>query len=202
MQVNPLFLFICKVILFLPLCYLSWYYLAEQGTFLTVLFTKPLLQTLFPALIADIQQSGHLIEVVANVIVPMQNVPQGMSAELPVLVNPLKYSYTLPLTLALILASPIKPAKTLSCIIISILIFTLIQVWGVSFESLKTLYFQAPPDVLLGHRPSILEVNIVALGYQLGYLMFPSVTPIIIWALFYQEYILQLTSIIRKKRKK
>ncbi len=174
--------------------------MAEQGTFLTVFFTKPLLQTIYPELIADVQQSGHLIEVVANVIVPMQNVPQGTYAELPVLVKPLKYSYSLPLTLALILASPIKPAKTLSCIIISILIFIMIQIWGVSFESLKTLYFQAPPEVLLRYSPSVLETNVIALCYQLGYLMFPSVTPIIIWVLFYQEYILQLTSIIGNKR--
>ena len=107
--------------------------MAEQGTFLTVFFTKPLLQTIYPELIADVQQSGHLIEVVANVIVPMQNVPQGTYAELPALVKPLKYSYSLPLTLALILASPIKPAKTLSCIIISILIFIMIQIWGGQF---------------------------------------------------------------------
>jgi len=200
LQVNPLFLFISKVFLLLPLCYWGWYSLAEQSTFLAIFFTEPLLQSIFPGLVADIKQTGYLIEVVANVSVPMQNVPRGMVAELPVPVNPLIYSYGLPLALALILASPIKPVKTLSCIIISILLFLLIQIWGVSFESLKVLFLQTPPELLARHRPGALQLDIIALGYQLGALILPAVMPIIIWILFYQGFIAQLTSIMGKNK--
>lgn len=200
MQINPLFLFISKVFLFLPLCYWGWYSLAEQSTFVSLLFTEPLLQSLFPGLIADIKKIGYLIEVVANVTVPMQNVPRGMVAELPVPVNPLIYSYGLPLAVSLILASPIQPFKTISCIIISILLFLLIQIWGISFESLKILFLQTPPELLSRHRPGAIQLDIIALGYQLGALILPAVMPILIWILFYQRFIAHLTSILGNKK--
>ena len=148
MQVSPLLSFVIKIFLFLPLCYWGWYALAELATAVVVYWAEPLLQFLFPALIVGIEQIGYRVEVIAEVTVAAQNVPKGMVAELPIPVNPLKYSYGLPLALALILASPLNFAKTLRNVIISILVFLLIQVWGVCFESLKVLFLQTPYNLV------------------------------------------------------
>ena len=191
LRINPLLFFVIKVFVFLPFLYWGWYALAELTTAIVVYCAEPLLQSLFPALIVGIEQTGHLIKVIAEVTVLAQDVPQGMIAELPIPVNPLIYSYGLPLALALILAAPLNFTKTLRNIIISILIFLLIQIWGVCFESLKVLFLQTPPELLGNVRLSPWQLDIIALGYQLGALILPAVTPIIIWIIFYHVSLCQ-----------
>lgn len=185
MQVSPLVAFVIKVFLFLPLCYWGRYALAELATSVVVYWSEPLLQLLFPVLIAGIEQIGYRIEVIAEVTVASQNVPKGMVAELPIPVNPLIYSYGLPLALALILAF----TRTLRNIIISILVFLLIQIWGICFESLKVLFLQTPAELLGNIKLPGWQLDIIALGYQLGALILPAVTPVIIWVWFYKDFI-------------
>lgn len=199
MQLNPLFAFIIKIFIYLPVCYWGWYMLAEATTLLLVYLTEPLLQFLFPRLIAGIEQTGYTLDVVVNVTVAAENVPRGMIAELPIPLNPLIYSYGLPLALALILASPFNLAKTLRNILLSILLFQLIQIWGISFESMKVLFLQTPPELIGNIRLASWQLDIIALGYQLGVLVLPTVAPIIIWLLFYQDFIALLTSTLRRK---
>nr|WP_221893985.1 exosortase H-associated membrane protein [Bathymodiolus japonicus methanotrophic gill symbiont] len=159
--------------------------MAELATSVVVYWSEPLLQLLFPVLIAGIEQIGYRIEVIAEVTVASQNVPKGMVAELPIPVNPLIYSYGLPLALALILAF----TRTLRNIIISILVFLLIQIWGICFESLKVLFLQTPAELLGNIKLPGWQLDIIALGYQLGALILPAVTPVIIWVWFYKDFI-------------
>ena len=200
MQVSPLLSFVIKIFLFLPLCYWGWYALAELATAVVVYWAEPLLQFLFPALIVGIEQIGYRVEVIAEVTVAAQNVPKGMVAEIPIPVNPLKYSYGLPLALALILASPLNFAKTLRNVIISILVFLLIQVWGVCFESLKVLFLQTPVELLGNIRPPSWQLRIIALGYQLGSLILPAVAPVIIWVWFYKDFIAGFAPALLRKQ--
>ncbi len=192
MQVNPLLAFIFKVFLWLPVCYWTWYSLAEFTTLLVVNLTEPLLLFIFPMLIAGIDQAGYLVEVVANVTVAEQHVPSGRVAELPIPINPLIYSYGLPLACALILASPFNFVKTLRNIFISILIFLLIQVWGIYFQATKVLFLQTPAELIGNVSLSSWQLDIIALGYQLGVLVLPTVTPVVIWALTCREFVTRL----------
>ena len=200
LQTNPLLFFVIKVFLFLPVCYWSWYSLAELTTAIVVYWAEPLLQTLFPTLIAGIEQTGYLVDVIAEVTVPAQDVPQGMIAELPIPVNPLIYSYGLPLALALILASPLNFTRTLRNIIISTLVFLLIQIWGVCFESLKVLFLQTPAELLGNIKLPGWYLDVIALGYQLGALILPAVTPVIIWVWFYKDFIAGFVPAMRSKQ--
>lgn len=200
MQVSPLLSFVIKIFLFLPLCYWGWYALAELATAVVVYWAEPLLQFLFPMLIVGIEQIGYRVEVIAEVTVAAQNVPKGMVAEIPIPVNPLKYSYGLPLALALILASPLNFAKTLRNVIISILVFLLIQIWGVCFESLKVLFLQTPVELLGNIRLPSWQLSIIALGYQLGSLILPAVAPVIIWVWFYKDFIAGFAPALLRKQ--
>jgi len=201
MQINPLTAFIIKVFLCLPLCYWGWYYFADLTTWIVISVAEPLLQSLFPELIIGIEQAGYLVEVIAEVTVPAQNLPRGMVAELPIPVNPLIYSYGLPLGLALTLASPFSFFRTLGAIFISLLLFLLIQVWGISFESTKVLFLQTPPELIGNMILPSWQRDCIALGYQFGVLILPVVTPIVIWVVFYQDFIVQFTpALFRKSR--
>lgn len=201
LQINSLTLFIVKIFLCLPLCYWGWFYLADLSSWLLVGLAESLLQSLFPELILGIKQAGYLVEVIVKVTVPEQTIPKGMVAELPIQVNPLIYSYSLPLALALTLASPFKFYRTLGVIFINIFLFLCIQVWGIGFESMKVLFLQTSPDLIGNIRLPSWQIDFIALGYQLGVLILPAVTPIIIWLVFYQEAISLYAPIFKQKFK-
>jgi hypothetical protein len=40
-------------------------------------------------------------------------------------------------------------------------------VWGISFESLKVLFLQTPPELLANNRLDPGQLDFIALGYQL-----------------------------------
>jgi len=199
MQVSPLVSFIIKVFLWLPVCYWGWYSLAEFTTLVVINLAEPFLQYLFPRLISGIEQMGYTMEVIANATVAAQNIPKGMVAELPIPVNPLIYSYGLPMTLALILASPFNFVRTLRNIFVSILLFLLIQIWGVSFETSKVLFLQIPPELIGNRTLHPWQLDIVALGYQFGALILPAITPIIVWILLYRDFIVRFVPSLHSK---
>ena len=197
-SLSALAFFIIKVFLWLPLCYWGWYTFSEFTTLLVVSLTEPVLLPLYPTLLNSVGQMGHLVEVIANVTVPVQNVPTGMIAELPVSVNPLIYSYGFPLSLALILSSPFNFATTIRNIIICIALFLIIQISGISFETLKILFLQTDPALLGDVHPKKWQLDLVALGYQAHVLVIPAVTPIILWVAFYHQFV---TQVIMKNNK-
>lgn len=197
MHVSPLASFIIKVFLWLPVCYWGWYALAGVTTSLLIVFVEPLLTSLFPDLIAGVDKIGNTLEVIANVSMP--NMRAGVIAELPIPINPLVYSYGFPLALALTLAAPFNFAKTSRCILVSIVVFLMIQVAGVYFQSLKVLFLQTAPELIGHHMLSPWQLDAVGLGYQASVLIMPAVAPIIIWVSFYHDF---LTRFIGQQRKK
>ena len=118
--------------------------------------------------------------------------PEGQKAELVFSVNSLVYCYSIPLDTALILATPdTEKAKWIHWVT-GFIILVLTQSWGVSFDILKTLLFKL--DISLSSQLgfSAFQKELVALGYQFGYLILPAVTPLVLWIGFHQEFLGQL----------
>jgi len=62
-------------------------------------------------------------------------------------------------------------------------VITLVQIWGVVWESLKMLAFnfgEQTHAIVMSHGVSDASI---ALGYQLGTLIFPALAPIFVWVL-------------------
>jgi hypothetical protein len=62
-------------------------------------------------------------------------------------------------------------------------VITLVQIWGVVWQSLKMLSFNFGEQthvIVLSHGVSDASI---ALGYQLGTLIFPALAPIFVWVL-------------------
>ena len=191
MQNKQLTKLIIKVFLFLPVCYWAWYYSASYTVMVVAYLAELLLKTSFPNLISGIEQIGYHLEIVANVTIPTSEVPKGMVAELPVPINPLIYNYGLPICMALILSSPGSLLKTFYNIILSVLLLLPIQLWGVCFEFMKVLFLQTPRHLTANVAIQPWQMDAVAIGYQMGALVFPAVTPIIIWLFLYRDFIVQ-----------
>ena len=191
---NPVTALTLRVFAWLPICFGVWY-------FSSILFVQPMAWVLdgvmvlmFPDVIANIYASGT--ELFARTHVPAEG--QGLTGRLAgaifISVNPLKYGYSIPLYTALVMASPEGEAwSKLSAWILGIFILAVAQVFGVGTDILHTLASvvgEAARD-LLGF--SLIGYEGLALAYQFGYLILPSVTPIVLWLWQFRSVIAPLT---------
>jgi len=98
-------------------------------------------------------------------------------------VNPLIFSYGLPLLFGLVMGSDVSWLRKLVIMLIGYFVITLVQIWGVVWQSLKMLSFnfgEQTHSIVLSHGVSD---GSIALGYQLGTLILPALAPIFVWVL-------------------
>ena len=107
----------------------------------------------------------------------------GSRQPLAFIVNPLVFSYGLPLLFGLVMGSDVRWWRKVTILLVGYATITLVQVWGVVFESLKTLAFNFGPQTHEIVRAAGISDTVIALGYQLGTLIFPALAPIFVWVL-------------------
>ena len=107
----------------------------------------------------------------------------GTTEALGFIVNPLIFSYGLPLLFGLVMGSDVSWLRKAVIMLIGYAVITLVQIWGVVFESLKMLSFnfgEQTHEIMLSHG---IQDTTVALGYQMGTLILPALAPIFVWVL-------------------
>ena len=107
----------------------------------------------------------------------------GTTDALGFVVNPLIFSYGLPLLFGLVMGSDVSWLRKGVIMLIGYSVITLVQIWGVVWQSLKMLSFnfgEQTHAIVLSHGVSDASI---ALGYQLGTLIFPALAPIFVWVL-------------------
>ncbi|MBA4741426.1 MAG: hypothetical protein H2060_01800 [Azoarcus sp.] len=113
--------------------------------------------------------------------------PSGRAAELLVDTNVLMYCYGLPMLLALLLASRAHgiwwklPAGALA--------MWPLQAWGVVFDFLIKVgaHYAQFSTPITGFTP--FQVDLFGVAYQLGYLVLPTLAPVMLWLLFERRFI-------------
>lgn len=192
---NPVKNYIVQVALWLPLIFLLWFYFASILTWPLTLLLDLVLPKLLPAAIAAIEQQGYGLDVVTHFAPPAaaaRGLPPGSVGVLVFEVNPLIYGYSYPLFTALLLAAPGKERDKWLKWILGLLILLPIQAWGVSFDILRTLIFLLGPEVRSALSPTELQLELVAFGYQFGYLILPAVSPVVIWLGMHRRFVSSL----------
>ncbi|MCU7838805.1 MAG: hypothetical protein KZQ94_05450 [Candidatus Thiodiazotropha sp. (ex Troendleina suluensis)] len=192
---NPVARFALLVIIWLPLCLLIWYFLAPTMTWPLAFLIDWILPMLFPRSIAGIDQLGDRLDVVTNLPLPKEvllQLPPGSEGDLVFTINPLIYSYGLPLYTAMLIAVPGVEEVKWHNLMVGLPWLLVAQVWGVSFDILKTLLFTMGPEITQHMAFTSLSMEIVALGYQLGYLILPPVLPVAIWVVLHRGYLSML----------
>lgn len=109
--------------------------------------------------------------------------PDGDRQPLGVVVNPLVYSYGLPLLFGLVMGTNGTWRRKLATLLAGYVVVTLVQIWGVTWETLKTLAFNFGPEVAAVVHTHGLSASVIALCYQLGVLILPALAPVIVWVL-------------------
>lgn len=195
MQVSPVTRFAWRVVFWLPICFGIWYYMAGVIALPVNMLTDWIMTGLFPDLIKAVTPNRHLLDIVCAFTPPAHpglEVPEGQVAELVFSINSLIYGYSIPLYSALILASPGEEMQKWFRWIIGFLILSLVQVWGISFDILKSMIFDLGKEVNQLLNLSQMQKEGVVLGYQLGYLVLPAVTPLILWIGFHRDFLQEL----------
>lgn len=184
---SPLTAFIVKVLLFLPMCLALWYWLIVPLTVPLAWVCDWMLTLSWGQVIEAVKLVNHQLEI--STLLTPPGVSHDKLAALAFDINPLLYSYSFPFALALILSTPSTWIKKLAAILIAYCALLLVQSWGVCFHAAKTLMYQSSPEIQVQLHIQPVTHVLVGLAYQFGYLILPSLSPLIVWGMLFKQFV-------------
>jgi hypothetical protein len=174
--------FVLRVFLWLPPCLAAWYYSATQHAAIAGWLARIFIDQFQSGIVTELERSG--VDLVFVTSIKVHPAP-GQTALLLPDVNPLVYTYGLAFMIALMLGARTQWWK----ILISVVALLPFQAWGIAFDILVQVGVKSGPEVsaqagLFGWR-----LDVIALGYQIGNLIFPALIPVLLWAAFNRRFI-------------
>jgi hypothetical protein len=181
--------FVLRAFLWLAPCFAAWYYLASIHSMVAGRLAWMLIGLVAPGVVSDIEREGF--ELVFVTTLEVHPAP-GLTAVLMPQVNPLLYTYGLALFVAMMLGSRRgwRPLLAGSAMLLPF------QGWGIAFDLLSQLAINLGPDIAVLAGLADWRREAIALGYQVGALMLPSLAPVMLWAAFNRSF-MQRTLAIR-----
>lgn len=173
---SDVFAFLGKVLLWMPVTFALWYFVVPGIAFVTAFIVDAIL----PLFIGNVVNSVDANEREIYVLTPFSD--QGFPVRL------MNYAYSFPFLLAMILASPDSIMGKVKKYLISLIPLFLIAIWGVSFGAVAILAFYTNQEIAQQLHTTPTIRLIISLGYQLGKLIIPPLTPIIVWLYLYRDY--------------
>jgi hypothetical protein len=201
--ISPLRKFMLAALLWLPFAFFLWFAFASQLVWPVVQICKYVMLNAWPSIFLDVMQGadeisrtgqlvahhGFWMQVNTNIL--YNAMPAGQPARLAYFdfpINPMIYGYSLPLFAGLVMATPLEKRSRVLQILAGLLILWLVQSFGVIAEAFKTsgidLKDGGATMAKLGY-----PLDLIALGYQFGYLILPPLVPAVLWILFNRAFV-------------
>jgi hypothetical protein len=160
--------------------------------------TSSILQAWLPQVFVGMEQTHYMVELITTLPVKPEmlvgmDTSQGTPAVV-VAVNPMIYGYSIPVLTGLVMATPLSGGKRALQIGAGVIILTLVQTFGAVFDALKSVTLQSGAEGVRLVAETGLSPNLIAFGYQFGYLVLPAIVPVILWVMFNQAFIQLLVS--------
>ncbi len=174
--------FVLRTFLWLPACFVAWYLVAPYHAAVAGWLARVWVDLFTSGLVSGLERQG--IDLVFVTTIKVRSGPDQVAVLLPE-VNPLVYTYGLALFAALMLAARAALWKVLAGIVL-LLPF---QAWGIAFDFLAQVGIRLGPAIAAQAGLSGWRVEAIALGYQAGTLILPSLVPVVAWAAFCREFI-------------
>ena len=174
-----------RTLLWFPLCLAAWYFSAPHHVAIAGELAHLLLNGLQPGMVSALEQTGTDLAFVTNLKV---QVDAGWTGLLVPEVNPLLYTYGLAFFVALMLAANTQWWKILAGAI-ALLPF---QSWGIVFDLLMQVGIKLGPDIAAQAGIIGWHLEAIALSYQIGNLIFPTLIPVVLWSSFNRLFIKSL----------
>lgn len=163
--------------------FMLWFYLSAFHGAPSRLASEAILQYLlgenFYNIIVNPQQH-FLFQVQTNIMFDFRD---GTTDQLGFIVNPLVYSYGLPLLFGLVMGSDASLLRKFITLVIGYVVITGVQIWGVVWQSLKMLAYNFGAQTHQIVEEAGISDEAIAICYQLGSLILPALAPIFVWVL-------------------
>lgn len=163
--------------------FMLWFYLSAFHGTPTRLAAEAILQNVlgdsFYNIIVNPEQ--HFLFQVQTQI--MFNFRDGTTDQLGFIVNPLVYSYGLPLLFGLVMGSDVPWLRKLVTLVVGYITITAVQIWGVVWQSLKMLAYNFGTQTHQIVEEAGVSDEVIAICYQMGTLILPALAPIFVWVL-------------------
>jgi hypothetical protein len=210
---SPIREFALKALLWLPLGFVLWFWLAAPLCWPPIRIGTAILTGFWPALFSAAQQGadvldaagrvvghpGYLVQLSTSVVVVARDGSAGGGAGvLEPVVNPMVYGYSLPLFFGLAMATPLTVPRRLFQMAFTFGLIWLAQGFGIAAEGLKILAFDGGTAGSAAIARAGLRPVAVALAYQFGYLILPAVLPIASWIGLNRDFIARLVGFARE----
>jgi hypothetical protein len=174
--------FVLRAFLWLPPSFAAWHFSSPFHAALAGRLARGLIDQLAPGVVAGLEREGSQLVFVTTLEV---HPSPGLTAVLLAEVNPLLYTYGLALFVALMLASRSRWRAILGGSAI-LLVF---QAWGIAFDFLSQLAPSLGMQAAAQAGALDWRREAIALGYQVGALLFPSLMPAVLWAAFNRDFL-------------
>ena len=183
--------FFLLTFLWLPFWFVLWYQLSGALSIPAVLLSQHAVNLFHPGLIETAEGLGRHVHYGTALDVPMPDAPDGTRGQLLVAVNPLVYSWNLPVLFALLFAAD-ERFFSVTRVLIAYVGLLPLHTWGISFELLSTLALRSGADVQAALGLAGWRLEAVALGYQFGYLMLPVIGAATLWIAMNRDMLREL----------
>ncbi|HHX36174.1 MAG TPA: hypothetical protein GX719_12995 [Gammaproteobacteria bacterium] len=174
-----------RTLLWLPPCLAAWYFSAPYHVAIVGALAHMLLNVFQPGMVSAVEQTGTILEFVTTLKVYPE---PGQVGLLVPEVSPLIYTYGLAFFVALMLAANAQWWKIIAGAI-ALLPF---QAWGIVFGLLVQVGIKLGPDIAAQAGIFGWHRDAIALSYQVGSLIFPSLIPVVLWTSFNHSFIKSL----------
>lgn len=178
---GPLGRFVLRTFLWLPLCFAGWYAAAPVVSAAGAGAAAMIVHGFAPGVLATIERPGRELAFVTTLAVEAE--PGRMAVLVPE-VNPLAYTYGLALFLALMLGARARAWK----IAVGAVLLVPFHGWGIAFDFLAHVGINLGAAVSAQAGLGGWRKEFIALAYQLGTLVLPSLAPVMLWAAFNREF--------------
>ena len=182
-------------LLYLPLGFFGWFFAASALMWPSGQLTGMVLSGLDPVLFERLVQLDFIFEIQTGVVLPEPI--NGQQVALNIEVNPMIYAWGMALLFGLTMATPLGAWRRVAQLLVGFSVVTVITTWGACFDALTQLAFRSGPEAAIAARGLGLSMEVIALGYQLGYLMLPAVIPVATWIVMNRSFI--ETHVIQKR---
>ena len=189
---NILRNFILLAALWLPLGFFLWFQLAVPLVFLVARLADLSLGWAWGEHFHSVVQYRYMLEINTNVV--LDQLVEGRRAALVWDVNPMIYGYGIPLLFGLVLATPVSARKRLIQFGLGLAVMWMVQLWGVFWAAQRDLAFDLVGLAKAAEGVVPFSKTLVALCYQLGYLILPAISPVVYWILSNRDFIQKLVS--------
>lgn len=190
---RPIQRFILAVLLFLPITFACWYWAAIVHLAPLTWLTEQLLQLTFPQSVLWLKLDSSTLVLASNFGADASGAivsPPSSDDLMGFHLNPLIYTYSLPLLFALILATP--AANKGQQLLWASLLWLPLACFSMFFSVLKVLTFDVGVAFQQQQALSSWSLDWIALAYQTGTLILPMIAPLVIWMALNRAFLLTL----------